>query len=284
VATLIIARLTFLEAVRRRVLLAGFVLGIAFLAIYSAGFYFMIQEAVPDNPSASIAAASIRSGLSSFLSLAGLYAVDFLVIAMGALICADSVSGEIASGAIQAVVAKPIHRTQVILGKWLGLAWLLGLYLLLMAGGVVAVAFAVTGYAAPNAATGLALIYFEALLVMSITLACSSTLSALATGGVVFGLYGLAFIGGWIEQFGSFLGNQTAVNVGIISSLIMPSESLWRRASFEMTPAISQLVGASVAGPFFTESVPSPLMVVYAAIYMLAAVGFASWRFGSRDL
>ena len=202
---------------------------------------------------------------------------------MGALISADSVAGEIASGP-SSRRDRPIRRAQVILGKWLGLAWLLALYLLLMAGGVVAVAFAVTGYTSPNAATGLALIYFEALLVMSITLACSSALSALATGGVVFGLYGVAFIGGWIEQFGSFLQNQTAINVGIISSLIMPSESLWRRASFEMTPAIAQLVGAAVAGPFFTESVPSPFMLVYAGLYLLAAVGFAAWRFGSKDL
>jgi Cu-processing system permease protein len=285
VATLIIARLTFLEAVRRRILLSGFVLGVVFLALYAAGFYFMFRSAGPAVVmNATTVTTAMQSGLASFLSLAGLYAVNFLAVAMGALISADSIAGEIASGAIQAIVTKPIRRAQVILGKWLGLAWLLALYLVLMAGGVMAVAFVISGYTSPNAATGLALIYFEALLIMSITLACSSTLSALATGGVIFGLYGVAFIGGWLEQFGSFLQNQTAINIGIISSLIMPSEALWRRASSEMMPAIAQLVGAAAAGPFFTVSVPSPFMVVYAGFYLVAAVGFAAWRFGSRDL
>jgi len=51
---------------------------------------------------------------------------------------------------------------------------------------------------------------------------------------VVFGLYGLAFIGGWIEQIGAVLNSPTAVQVGILTSLIVPSRIVWRRAAFEM--------------------------------------------------
>ena len=70
--------------------------------------------------------------------------------------------------------------------------------------------FIQTGYLPNHLLAGLGLIYFEALLIMTISMACSSALSALATGGIVFGLYGLAFIGGWIEQIGAILQNQTA--------------------------------------------------------------------------
>jgi hypothetical protein len=127
----------------------------------------------------------------------------------------------------------------------------------------------------------MALLYLEALLVMTISLACSSALSGLATGSVVFGLYGLAFIGGWIEQFGSILPHQTAVRVGIITSLIIPSESLWRRASFEMQ---SPLASALQMSPFGAVSVPSPLMVVYAILYLFVALGLAISSFRQRDL
>ena len=131
---------------------------------------------------------------------------------------------------------------------------------------------------------GLLLIYLEVLLIMTVTLACSSVLSTLATGGVVFGLFGVAFVGGWVEQFGALVQSDTAVNVGIVSSLIMPTEALWHRASYVMTPLLAQAAGISMAGPFVTTSVPSPLMVAYGAGYLLLALAFAVRRFGARDL
>ena len=139
-----------------------------------------------------------------------------------------------------------------------------------------------SGYQVPNPLPGIALIYLGSLLVMTITMACSSTFSTLATGGVVFGLYGLAVIGGWVEQIGAFLQNQTAVEVGILASLIMPIEALWRRAAYEMTsPLLLALGGMS---PFVSTSVPSPLMIVYAAAYLCVTLWIAIRRFGSRDL
>ena len=116
---------------------------------------------------------------------------------------------------------------------------------------------------------------------MTISMACSSAFSALATGGIVFGLYGLGFIGGWIEQFGAMLQNQTAVKVGIIASLIIPSESLWKRAAFEMQTPLAGALGMS---PFSTVSVPSPLMIGYTVIYLLVMLTIAIRVFEKRDI
>ncbi len=279
-ATFIITRLTLIEAIRRRILLAAFVLGVAFLILYGVGFYIMQNEIrpLPTSPITNLQ----RSGFLSFLAMAGLYAVNFLTIAMGALVSADTLAGEISSGTIQVLATKPVHRLEIVLGKWLGFAILIALYLGLMVGGVMLIAYAMVGYVVPNLFAGIALIYLEALLMMTVTLACSSTLTTLATGGVVFGLYGIAFIGGWVEQFGALLQNQGAVNVGIISSLIVPSEALWRRAAFEMTPAFAQTT--FFISPFAALSVPSPLMIVYAIVYLAGALGFAMHRFAQRDL
>ncbi|HKZ69655.1 MAG TPA: hypothetical protein VJ020_06230, partial [Anaerolineales bacterium] len=168
--------------------------------------------------------------------------------------------------------------------KWLGYAGLIALYLLLMIGGVFGIVYFISGYyIPPNIARGVSIIYIETLLVMSITVACSSTVSTLATGGIVFGLYGLAFIGGFVEQIGAVLKNQTAVNIGVVSSLIMPSEALLRRASYEMTTPLAQSFGLG-GGPLVVISVPSLAMVVYGAIYLLAALTFAIRQFSRRDL
>jgi len=284
---LIIARLTIREAVRRRIVLTGLILGVCFLLVYSTGFYMITHEISrntaqieANGTNQAIVRVARIEGINALL-LAGMYAVTFLSIAMAALLGADTLAGEISSGTIQTIVAKPLRRAAVVLGKWLGFAALLGAYFVLMAVGTQLSVWIQSGYAAPNFMAGLGLIYLEMLLVMTLSLMCSSTLSALATGGVVFGLYGLAFIGGWIEQFGSLLHNDTAVKVGIITSLVIPSESLWRRAAFEMQSPISGALGMS---PFGTVSVPSLLMVAYAVVYLIAALAAAVRIFEHRDL
>jgi hypothetical protein len=69
--------------------------------------------------------------------------------------------------------------------------------------------------------------------------------------------------------------------VGIVSSLIMPSEAVWRRAAFEMQ---SPLAGALQFSPFADISVPSTAMIGYACVYLLVALVIAIYHFGQRDL
>ena len=279
----IIARLTFREAIRRRIMLAGLVLGIAFVILYSIGTYFIFgqiaRNAIENLPSKMAADIMMAESTNAFLMM-GLYATTFLSIAMAALLGADTLAGEISSGTIQTIATKPIRRADVVLGKWLGFAELLGLYVLLLCGGIVLSTFIQSGRIPQNLLTGLGLIYMESVLIMTITLMLSSAFPALATGGIVFGLYGLAFIGGWVEQFGAIFQNDTAIKVGIVTSLIIPSESLWRRAAFEMqTPLIG-----TFDSPFTTTSVPSPLMMWYALLYLIVVLVIAVRIFQNRDL
>jgi Cu-processing system permease protein len=281
-AILTITRLTFLEAARRRIALAALVLGMAFLILFGLGLYFIVNRTglpAGGNPAENL----IRSQVFNFLSLMGLYAVNFLTIAMGALVTADTLAGEIASGTIQTIVTKPVRRAEVVLGKWLGYAGLLAMYLLLMVGGVVLIAFVVTGYRIPSAATGMALMYLESLVVMTLTLACSSAFSTLATGGIVFGLWGVAFVGGFVEQIGALFRNTSVVNIGIISSLLLPTEAVFRRAAYEMTSPVAQAMGMP-SGPTLVVSVPSPIMMVYAVLYLGGMLALAIRHFGQRDL
>jgi Cu-processing system permease protein len=278
----VIARMTFREAVRRRIVLAGLVLGLIFLIVFSFGFHVIHVSANQRSQITGIPVATIFSTeIINVLMLAGLYAVTFLSAAMGALLGADTLSGEITSGTIQTIVSKPVQRSAVVLGKWLGYAILLAGYSLLMSGGTVLSVWIQSGYTARNILIGLPLIYLESLLIMTIAIAYSSFLPGLATGGVVFGLYGMAFIGGWGEQIGAMMHNETAVQVGIVTSLFIPSEALWRRAAFEMQTPISAAMGVS---PFGTASVPSPLMVGYAVVYLALTLMAAVNIFKHRDL
>ncbi len=275
-----IAGLTYREAIRRKIVLAALILGVAFLVLYGLGFYYVQQDFSASAFRFRPPSAAIRNQAYNVLFLAGLYVVNFLCIAIAALITSDSLAGEIQSGTIQAIITKPIRRSEVVLGKWLGHAALMLLYLLLLGGGVVLVVWILTGFTAKNWLPGLVLIYFNCLIVMTLTLAFSSTLSTLATGGAVFGAYGLAFIGGWVERIGTFLNNQTAANLGILSSLIMPSDAIWSKAGGLMSSALMN-IGVN---PFTSGSEPSNLMLIYAGLYLLVALGIAIRQFGKRDM
>jgi ABC-type transport system involved in multi-copper enzyme maturation permease subunit len=277
-STFVIARLTFREAGRRKILLAAFLLGLIYLAIYGVGFYYVNQETMRSQGGPGIIE---LNQIRNFLFMAGLYVVNFLTVMMAVLTSVDTLSGEIASGTIHTLVSKPVQRWEIVFGKWLGFAGMLTLYLLLMAGGTIGLVYLISGYIAPNVLSGLALMWMNAVLLLGVSLAGGAVLSTLANGVLVFGMYGIAFIGGWIEQIGSFIQNQTAVNVGIISSLIIPSEALWKRAAFEMQSPLVRALGFS---PFTAASMPSQIMVLYGLIYAVLALWLAIRLFTRRDL
>ena len=96
-------------------------------------------------------------------------------------------------------------------------------------------------------------------------------------------VYGVAFIGGWVEQIGGFAAIQSARNVGIAVSLVSPPDALWRMAAYHMQPAI---VRESLSGPplFAIASVPNMLMVWWASGFTALTLAWAVWSFERRAL
>jgi ABC-2 type transport system permease protein len=273
---LTVAHLTLAEARRRRILTAALVLGSAFVAVFALGFHFIVRD---------LNAAPIPTAQKTFMRatfvLAALYAANFLVVMTSVLVTIDTLAGEIDSGVIETLCTKPLPRAAVALGKWLGCFALLALYAGLLCGGVLLVARLVGGYLPPSAGRGALLILFEGTVLLTLALAGGTRLSTLANGVTVFGLYGLAFVGGWMEQIGTFAANATARYIGIATSLLVPSESLWQLAAHNMQPPLVRDLGT---GPFSPASVPSPAMVAWAAGHVLVVLAAAVWSFGRRDL
>lgn len=274
---LTIAYLTFHEAWRRKILAAALVLGVAFLAIFALGFWHVdgnirAEGRMPD---------SQRKLVANFLVMAGLYAVNFLTVMAAILLPVDTLAGEIESGVMQTLATKPIRRSEILLGKWTGFLCVLTLYLLLMAGGVLVIARAIAGFTPPHVEIGLPLMLLEGALLMSISIAGGTRLGTLANGVLCFGVFGLAFIGGWMEQLGTRLGSPTTRTVGIVASLLVPSESLWQLAAYNMQPPIMRDIALT---PFSPASIPSPAMVVWAAGYIVVVLGLALWQLNRRDL
>ncbi len=275
-----IAALTLHEAARRRIGLAAFIIGALFLAFHGTGLYLMVTGGPLRDMSSRIPPVILRQVLTS-LSLMGLYAANWLVVLMTVLTAVDTLSGEIASGTIQSLAAKPIHRWQLVMGKWAGYVVLITVFMLLLTGGVLIEDKLILGFAPNHIPMALAMMWLESLVLLAVTLRAGASLSTMTTGVVVLGMHILAFMGGWIEQFGALENSPTAVHVGVVASLLMPTEAMWRKAASEFQGPIIGMIGAS---PFGTTSVPSMGMVAYAALYMAIALGWAVRRFSRRDL
>ena len=274
---LTMTRLTIHEAGRRKILLATLVFGLAFLALFATGFYFINRNLQAEQ---AMSAVQRRLVLNSFV-MAGFYAVNFLMIMTAVLVPVDTFSGEIGSGVIQTIATKPVRRSEIVLGKWLGFWAILMMYLALMAGGLLLVAWIIGRYAPPHAGKGLPLMGLEGTLLLTLSIAGGTRLSTIANGVTVFGLYGLAFIGGWMEQIGTLVGNSTTRYLGIVASLLVPSESLWQLAAYHMQPPLMRDLHLT---PFSPASVPSGNMVIWAAGYTITALGMALWQFRTRNL
>lgn len=272
---LILAHLTFAEARRRRLLAAALILGTAFVALFALGLHFIALDVRSKVPLRQ------QPLILSFVVMAALYASNFLIVMTSVLVAVDTLAGEIGSGVVETLCTKPVSRAAIALGKWLGCWVILLVYASVLCGGVLLVARLMVGYTPPNAAYGIALILLEGTVLLSLALLGGTRLSTLANGITVFGLYGLAFIGGWLEQIGTLAGNATARYIGIAASLLVPSESLWQLAAHHMQPPIAREINLT---PFSPASVPSPAMVGWAACYVLLALAAAAHLFRRRDL
>jgi ABC-type transport system involved in multi-copper enzyme maturation permease subunit len=272
-----IMRLTLYEARQRRILLSMLIGGVAFVVLFGIGFYFIGQD-VRSNDKVSFVE---RQMLLNFFIMAGLYAINFMSIMTAVLMSVDTLSGEIGSGVMQTVAARPIRRSTIVIGKFLAHALVLAGYLLLLSGGELIVARALSGITPPGIVPGLASIYLGGLVLLALSVAGGSRLSTITNGVVVFGLYGLAFVGGWIEQIGSMTGNDVTRQIGTIVSLVIPSDSMWRLAAWHLQPSLSRDLQMT---PFSSGSVPSPAMVVWTVGYVMAALSLGLWWFRRRGL
>lgn len=272
----IIASVTFREAARKRVLWMALMAGLGFLVFFAIALHFTIDQLVERHANVLIQ----RQATNPILMI-GLYAVNSLVVVMSILSSVDTLSGEIGSGAIQAIATKPIRRSELILGKFLGFSIMLSLYILLMAGGIDLIGLMLTGSGVRHFVQGFSLMWLESLVLLCVSLCFGTFLSTLTNGVLLLSLHGLAFIGGWVEQAGALTQTPRAVSAGVLASVIMPSEALWRRAAFEMQ---SPLVTELNRSPFSAASIPSPLMIGYAAVFAAAFLCVALYRFERRDL
>jgi len=143
-----------------------------------------------------------------------------------------------------------------------------------------------SGFVPANALRGLALIFLEATVMLTISIAGGTRFSTVTNGMVALGIFGLGFLGGFVEQFGVMLvegesGRMVMRNIGTLISLVVPADALWRLAAYYMMPAIIRDLEVT---PFNSMYPPSGAMVVWAIGYIAVVGAIAVRQFNTRAL
>jgi ABC-type transport system involved in multi-copper enzyme maturation permease subunit len=277
-----IAALTLREASRRRVLLALAVLTVVLIALSAWGFSRLAAES---------GAGAQTSGEERMTASILLNLVMFgfsLIAALGtAFLAGPTLSGETESGIALAVLARPIRRSAVLLGKWLGLVAFGSGFVVVAGLAQCLVVWATVGYWPPEPAAALALLAAQTTVLLTLALLLSTAISPMASGVVAVGLFGTTWVAGVVGGLGESLGNDAVARVGTVSRTLLPTDGLWRGAmhAFQDPSALVEFGGSDAeAFPFLSAAPLTATYLAWAAVWVAMVWGLAAASFLRKDL
>jgi ABC-type transport system involved in multi-copper enzyme maturation permease subunit len=282
---LTVAHLTVREASRRKVLRALAGLMLALLGLSTWGFAKLSSGLETEFGSLTTGEAKLVAAQVLNLVMFGMS----MIAALGtAFLAGPTLSGEIESGMSLSVLARPVRRSDVLVGKWLGLI-LFGSGFVALSGLAQFVVVQVTvGYWPPEPVAGLALLAAQTTVLLTLGLLLSTVISPMASGIVAVGLFCATWIAGVVGGVGVAVGNDGVAKVGTVSRMILPTDGLWRGAmhAFQDPVALAQFSGPAADGgfPFFSKAALTTTYLGWTLLWVVLVLGLAGLVFQRRDL
>jgi ABC-2 type transport system permease protein len=280
---LTVAGLTLREAGRRKVLRALAGLTLVLLGLSAWGFWRL--------GAVEVDGAGLTSGEARLVASQVLNLVMFgysLIAALGtAFLAGPTLAGEIESGMALAVLARPVRRTTVLLGKWLGLAAFGSGFVIVAGLAQFTVVQATVGYWPPDPVTGLLLLSLQTIVLLTLGLLLSTVISPMASGIVAVGLFGATWVAGVVGGVGTAVDNSGVERVGTISRMLLPTDGLWRGAmhAFQDPSALATFDDpAAAAFPFLSTASLNGVYVAWTVLWIAMVFGLAALSFTRRDV
>jgi ABC-type transport system involved in multi-copper enzyme maturation permease subunit len=282
---IVIARLTVRELVRRRVIWVLAALSIVSVLLVGWGLERLVTLAREDG----VEELQIRIGVSQVLILIA-FMFSFVLAMTAAFIGAPAVGGDLESGVALAVLARPIRRAEVLLGRWLGCSLIVVAYTVVSGLLAIAATLLVSGYGPPEPLFAVAFLCGQALVLLSLTLALGSVLPSIAAGAIAVVGFGLGWMAGVMAGISTALGIELLGRVAEVSRWLLPSDGLWRGVIYGLEPPLVLLLAAGEApdlanaNPFYAAAPPPLAFVIWSIAWVGLILGVAAWWFERRDL
>jgi ABC-type transport system involved in multi-copper enzyme maturation permease subunit len=274
------------EASRRRLLLALVILTLLVVGFSAWGFNKITTVTRSDG---SVLPHDQVILVTSQLLIVVTFMYSGVLALSAAVVAGPLISSEVESGLLLSELARPVRRSEVVIGKWLGLAILVTIY---AAGSALLELTAVdwaTGYVPPHPIQLVAFVAAEGLTLLSLGLVLSTRLSGITGGVIALVAWLIAWIAGVVGDIGTGLQNQALENVGTISHLLLPSDGLWRGAVYAMEPDVilATLRAAGTAGranPFSAVDPPPTAFLAWVVVWFALMLTLAVWSFRTREI
>jgi ABC-type transport system involved in multi-copper enzyme maturation permease subunit len=244
---LTVARLTIIESVRRRLLLAFVTITVVIVGLSAWGFDRLSHSQRITSGESHVA---VPQALILFM-----FMFSFVVALSASAMASPSISSEVESGVLMTIVTRPVRRAEILLGKWLGLAILLAGY----AGVVCALEFAVvdwvSGFVPPNPALVGAYLFAEGALLLTLSMFLSTRMPVIAAGVIGIAVFGAGWLAGIVGALGTAFNLGALRTVGQVGRFLVPTDGLWHAAIYYLQPPslladdLAQAAGATPSRP-----------------------------------
>lgn len=280
-----IIKLTFLEMFKKKIIYICLAMTFGFLTLYGVALHYVYDSLGQMD-------VMMRAVLSSqFLSM-GMYVAGFIIAFLSIFASVGAISGEIEQGNYLALISKPIHRFEMVIGRWVGIVIMLLLYVTILFFSIIGLNVIMGNgftfhFTLPALMKSLLMLCLLPLLLSAVGIFCSTFMSTVGSGILVTILYFCGMIGGIVEGIGSIVQVQNVKeilsNIGIITSLIMPSDIVYRKASSLLFTTSSGL-NLNLEAILGKSSQPSSIMIFYIILYIIIFIFMAVRKFNKRDL
>jgi ABC-type transport system involved in multi-copper enzyme maturation permease subunit len=265
--------------VRRRLLLAFVAITVIIVGLSAWGFDRLSHSHSLTSGETNLA---VPDALILFM-----FMFSFVLALSASAIASPSISSEVESGVLMTIVTRPIRRSEVLLGKWLGLAALLAGY----AGAVCALEFGVvrlaSGFVPPNPVLASVYLFGEGALLLTLALLLSTRVSVIAAGVIGVAVFGAGWLAGVVGTLGITLNIAALRTIGQVGRFLLPTDGLWHAAIYYLQPPsliAEHLAEGGRQNPFYAQAAPSWAYLMWVACWFLIVLIAAVASFERREL
>ena len=280
-----IAILTLREAARRRILAVLLLLTLATVALTGWG----VERLTTLAREGGVNELQVRIGVSQVLILVA-FMFSFVLTMTAAFMGSPAIGGDIESGVAQSILARPIRRIDLLLGRWLGLSIVVAGY----AAGAglleIAIVGAVSGHLPPEPFLAVLFLAGQSIIVLTFALLLSTRLPSIAGGAICVVLFGLAWMAGVLIGVAQAFDAGALASVARASRWLFPSDGLWRGVIYGLEPPLVLLGARAAAGaradanPFYAATPPPLEFVAWSVIWIAIVLGIAAWSLNRREI
>ena len=278
---LIIARLTLREAVRRRVLWALVGLTVVIVVLTAWGFSRLAEATPITGPTQTLGISQVTVMLAFMFSF---------VLAMTAVFAGSPAIGpDIENGMLLAVLARPIRRSELMLGRWAGLAFVLVGYALVAGYLELGAVIFATGYTPSDPLTAPFYLAGEALILLTLAIVLSTRIASVAGGAIAVVAFGLAWMAGVLGGLGDAFNSDVLRWAGVVARLILPSDVMWRGSAGALSPNNDVLSAGGINAALyrfspFSGAAPSPEWLLWTIAWVVGMLALGVFLLRRREL